>query len=130
MQRYLAGVEHAVVTDLRMDGNVGRPTYRQVPGASTPAPPGDEGFWVAQSSGVGTRSITWPLESGSWTVVMMDPTGKPGVVADVSAGVTVPGISWVVGVLLSLAAIGLMIAVALLLVALRTRTPSRTPDRA
>jgi hypothetical protein len=124
---YLAGVSHAVVTDLPMDGDLGGPTYDRVPGDSQPAAPGDADFWVAQASGTGTQSITWPLEQGSWTVVVMDPTGGAGVFADVTAGVTIPGISWVIGILLSLAGVGLVIAVALLLVAFRSqRTPTTT----
>jgi hypothetical protein len=127
VERYLAGVSHAVVTDLPMDGDLGGPTYNRVPGDAQPTAPGDADFWVAQSAGVGTQSITWPLENGSWTVVVMDPTGGPGVFADVTAGVTIPGMSWVIGILLSLAGVGLVIAVALLLVAFRTqRTPTMT----
>jgi hypothetical protein len=127
VQRYLAGVPHAVVTDLPMDGDLGGPTYNRVPGTSKPTAPADASFWVAQSSGVGTQSIVWPIESGSWTVVVMDPSGGQGVFADVTAGVTIPGISWVIGILLSLAGVGLVITVALLLVAFRSqRTPTTT----
>ena len=98
-----------------------------MPGDSQPAAPGDADFWVAQASGTGTQSITWPLEQGSWTVVVMDPTGGAGVFADVTAGVTIPGISWVIGILLSLAGVGLVIAVALLLVAFRSQRTPTTP---
>ena len=118
---YLADVPHAVVTDLPVSGDPGDPTYENIPGDAAPTAPGDADFWVAQSSGTGTQSVTWPLETGTWTVVVMDPEPSPGVFADVSAGVTVPGISWVIGILLSLAGIGLIIAVALLLIAFRSR---------
>jgi hypothetical protein len=118
---YLQGVSHAVVTDLPMDGDLGGPTYSRVPGSTKPTPPADAGIWVDQASGTGTQSITWPLKEGSWTVVVMDPSGSSGVFADVSAGVTIPGLSWVVAILFSLAGVGLVIAVALLLVAFRSR---------
>jgi hypothetical protein len=126
VQKYLAGVRHAVVTDLPMDGDLGSPTYQNVPGASAPAAPGKADFWVAQSSGAGSQTITWPLESGSWTVVVMEPSGKAGVFADVSAGVTIPGLSWVIGILFTLAGTGLVIAVALLLVAFSSRRTAPT----
>ena len=121
---YLGGVEHAVATNLRMNGDLGDPSYRTVPGDSAPAAPADQTFWLAQASGTGTQAIEWPLESGTYTVVVMDPGGGTGVFADVAAGVTVPGMSWVVGVLLSLAGIGLIIAIALLLIAFRNPAPA------
>jgi hypothetical protein len=124
--KYLAGVSHSVVTDLPMNGDLGGPTYDRVPGNTQPTPPADADIWVDQASGTGTQTITWPLEQGSWTIVVMDPSGKPGVFADVSAGVTIPGLSWVVGILFSLAGIGLVIAVALLLVAFRSRPAAVT----
>ena len=125
--RYLGDVRHTVVTDLPMDGDLGGPTYSRVPGGAPSMRPAEAGFWVDQASGTGTQTITWPLEEGSWTVVVMDPTGGPGVFADVTAGVTIPGLSWVIGILLSLAGVGLVIAVALLLVAFRSqRTPTVT----
>ena len=127
VRRYLAGVRHTVVTDLPMDGDLGGPTYSRVPGGAPSTRPAEAGFWVDQASGTGSQTITWPLEEGSWTVVVMDPTGGPGVFADVTAGVTIPGLSWVIGILLSLAGVGLVIAVALLLVAFRSR---RTPTTA
>lgn len=126
VQSYLAGVRHAVVTDLPMDGDLGSPRYQTVPGASAPTAPAKADFWVAQSSGDGTQTITWPLENGSWTVVVMEPSGGAGVFADVTAGVTIPGLSWVVGILFTLAGTGLVIAVALLLVAFRSRRPATT----
>ncbi|MGN6574158.1 MAG: DUF4389 domain-containing protein [Nocardioides sp.] len=121
---YLGDVEHVVVTDLRMNGDLGDPSYRNVPGGGAPGAPADQDFWVAQASGTGTQAIDWTLESGTYTVVVMDPTGASGVFADVAAGVTVPGMSWVVGVLLSIAATGLIVAIALLLIAFRTPKPS------
>jgi hypothetical protein len=123
--KYLGNVEHVVVTDLRMNGNLGDATYRTVAGNGTPAAPAAQDFWVAKSSGTGTQSIQWTLESGTYTVVVMDPGGGTGVFADVAAGVTVPGMSWMVGVLLSLAGTGLIIAIALLLIAFHD--PSRRP---
>jgi hypothetical protein len=126
---YLGNVEHVVVTDLKMNGDLGDPSYRNVPGGATPSAPAGQDFWVAQASGTGTQAIDWALESGTYTVVVMDPAGGTGVFADVAAGVTVPGMSWVVGVLLSLAGIGLIVAIALLLIAFRnpTRAPAAPP---
>ena len=128
VEAYLAGVPHAVVSDMPMNGNLGDPNYKNVPGDGVPGVlPTQADIWVAQSAGTGTQEITWPIEAGSWTVVVMDPTGGPGVFADVEAGVTVPGISWVIGIMLSIAAVILIIAVALLLVAFRSKPAAPLP---
>src|SRR5690606_7011362 len=39
-------------------------------------PPGDEGFWEVSSSGPGTRQVTWEVEEGSWSVVVMNSEGS------------------------------------------------------
>ena len=122
---YLAGVQHAVVTDLPWNGNSTSPTYRNVGGTATPAPPAAQGFWVAKASGPGTQSIRWPLKEGTWTVVVMNTDGSHGVFTDVAAGVTVPGLGWMIGVMLVVAALGVIISVALLLVAFRTPSGAR-----
>ena len=85
-------------------------------------------IWVAQSSGLGAQSLVWPVESGEWTVVLMNADGSAGVSADLAAGATVPALTWIVGILLSIAGTGLIVALALLVIGLRAaRTPSPMP---
>jgi hypothetical protein len=125
---YLGGVRHAVVKDLPMNGDLGGPTYSRVPGGSPRTAPADSDIWVASSAGSGTQTVTWPLESGSWTVVVMNPDATSGVFADVKAGVTIPGLAWVIGILFSIAAVGLVIAVALMLIAFSSRRQAPPPS--
>jgi hypothetical protein len=114
VSRYLAGSAHATLTDLEYDPF--EATYRTQGGERRPAAPADQGFWAASASGSGTQSLTWDVERGSWSIVVMNADGSAGVDAGVSAGVTA---SWIKpagwgalggGVLLSLLAGGLLLA--------------------
>jgi len=50
------------------------------------SPPEQQGFWVAADSGTGTRTLTWPVESGEWSLVVMNRDTGPGVAADLAVG--------------------------------------------
>ena len=111
VSRYLAGVSHAMVSDLvRFDG-VDLPATAG--GAPTTAP-GDESFWVAASEGRGTRSITWPVDNGSWSVVVMNADGRAGVDVRGDAGAEAPVLGAIAIGLLVLGAAFLVIGTALI----------------
>ncbi|MGE3961949.1 MAG: DUF4389 domain-containing protein [Dehalococcoidia bacterium] len=82
---YLAGVSRSVVTNVdygrRFDVD-----YRDIPGDAEPSPPSEQDFWVVQAAGDGVQTVEWELESGRWTVVLMNADGSPGVAAELSAG--------------------------------------------
>jgi hypothetical protein len=115
---YLDGVAHAVVTGLPASDVAGAPSYRTEPGTGPATDPATADFWVAQSSGTGRQVIEWPVQEGTWSVVVMNPDGSRLVDADVTAGVTAPALTWVVTTLLILTAAGLVVAAVLLVVAL------------
>jgi hypothetical protein len=107
VDRYLAGVSHAVISEFWTD------RVYDVAGGSPGSAPGAQDFWVASASGAGTQTVNWDPQNGSWSVVVMDPEGRPGidVVADLGAtyqallgiaivSLAVGGIFLVVGVLL------------------------------
>jgi hypothetical protein len=106
--RYLGGVAHTTVTDVRPPGE-GGPVYRQSPGRAPVGAPGDHDIWVASASGAGPRSVEWVPRSGSWVVVVMNPDGSRPVSADVSVGAQLPVLRTVAWVLLALAALGLVV---------------------
>ena len=87
VDRYLRGVAHAEVTDIDLDPF--RATYRVNSGSAPSAAPGDQTFWRASAEGVGRQRIRWDLESGDWTVVVMNANASRGVGVDVEAGVKV-----------------------------------------
>ncbi|EMY34150.1 hypothetical protein D477_011076 [Arthrobacter crystallopoietes BAB-32] len=81
---YLADVAHSQLDDVGFAPF--EPDYREVPGTATPAPPGDQAFWAVSASGPGEQRITWDLQSGDWTVVVMNNDGGAPVSADLAAG--------------------------------------------
>jgi hypothetical protein len=102
---YLDGVERDVVTDVEFDPF--HVDYDRQSGSRDPAPPASRKFWVASAHGTGTQVLTWESDSGSWSVVLMNANGSPGVDARVKAGAEIPYALWigvgalVVGILLA-----------------------------
>lgn len=90
--RYLAGVQHAQVTDV--DADPLRLTSHQVTGTARPAPPSLQPFWRAQASGPGLQTIKWPLEKGDWSAVAMNADGSRHVAIALSAGARIPALRW------------------------------------
>ena len=105
VERYLADVEHDVLTDVDFDPF--RAHYDRAPGTRTPAPPTAQTFWVASAHGAGTAELTWETDDGSWSVVLMNADGSPGVDTRVKVGAEIPYALWiglgilVVGILLA-----------------------------
>lgn len=87
VERYLRGAAHSVVSDL--DYAPFSATYAQLDGARPPGPPGEQRFWAAR----GEHSLTWDVQSGDWSVVLMNADGSRNVAAAVSAGAKVPYIT-------------------------------------
>jgi len=84
---YLSGVGYAEVTRIGLDPD--EVTYRTTEGGAPAGPPADEDFWVASAEGAGAQTLTWDLESGEWTGVIMNADGSSGVSVDVTAGAKV-----------------------------------------
>lgn len=121
---YLSGVQHDTLVDMRDND----PVYRTSEGTAPESAPGDLDFWVAQSSGPGTQEITWPVENGDWTVVVMNADGSDRVAVDMTAGAEVPSLPWVIGIMYALAFLALGVAVICIAVPLRgvSRDAART----
>lgn len=116
---YLDQVQHATLVDLQ-DGD---PVYRETDGAQPTTRPQDQDFWVAASSGTGLQEVTWTPESGRWSVLVMNADASADVAVTMAAGAEVPALPWMVGILLSLAGLGLVVAT--LMIALPLRAVSR-----
>ena len=74
VQRFLAGVPHAVITDLDFDPF--RATYSPQLGRRLPEPPGGEAFRAARASGPGEQTLTWDVEGGDWRIVAINPAAR------------------------------------------------------
>jgi hypothetical protein len=118
---YLAGASYATAKDLDLDPfGVTYVTHSGTRGLERPA---SRTFWAASAVGSGVTDLTWTPRSGSWSVVVMNADGSPGVSADVSAGVKAPWLLWA-GIGIALAG-GILLAVAGLML-VRGAGPART----
>jgi hypothetical protein len=106
---YLAGVRH----DTLLEVPAGGPVYRSADGGAPATPPTEQTFWVAQATGVDPE-LTWELEDGDWTAVMMNADGTAPVVARVSLGAELPALGAAIAVLLVLAAGSLLVGAVLI----------------
>lgn len=111
---WLDGVAHEQVTDV--DYAPFRSKQERVPGRLTATPPADQPFWVASDEGIGTRTARWDIESGDWSLVVMNADGTPGVSARVQVGAK-SGLLCPIGVGLAVAGLVALIGGALVLVA-------------
>jgi hypothetical protein len=113
VSRYLGGVAHTTVTDVAYDPFDA--AYRDHGGARRAARPADRHIWAASAQGDGRQTLTWNVEDGNWSVVVMNADGSAGVHAGVSAGARVAylaAIGWSslgAGVLLLAGAAGLFV---------------------
>ncbi len=83
VERYLDGVSYGRIIEL----DDARATVVSVPGSTDIAPPGDQDFWVASTTGTGEQELEWDVRSGRWAVVVMNADGSAGIDVDVDAGV-------------------------------------------
>ena len=94
VERYLADVEHAQITNFEIDPFSVR--YRALDGTAEPAPPASQNFWRAQATGSGSQTISWPVEEGTWSVVAMNADGSRNVSVDARLGTHVDHLGWIV----------------------------------
>lgn len=119
---YLDGVAHSVVVDA--NAATDDVDLDDVAGGPPATEPTAESFWVASATGEGTQTLTWDVEQGDWTLVVMAPDATAPVGADVSVGATVPVLDEV-GLALLVTGAGLgAAAVVVLVLALRRRDRS------
>lgn len=119
VEAYLMGVAHDEVVELR--DRVAR--YERIGGTADAAlPPIEQDFWVESAVGTDT-SLEWAVESGTWTIVLMNADGSRGVSADVDVGVRSDAF---LPVALTLLGIGLFVtALAVVLIVLGARRDDR-----
>ncbi len=102
VDRYLAGVSHTLISDFW--GNRVQAVEGGTPGSS----PGAQDFWVASSAGPGAQTLTWDAANGSWTVVVMNADGRPGIDVRTDLGASMRAVLWIaIGVLVGGGVFGL-----------------------
>lgn len=120
VDRYLTGVAIDEVTNV--DFSPYRLTKQLRPGDRLPAPPVTQRFWSAQATGADQQALTWPVQSGTYRLVVMNPLGGPGVDVQGSLAVGIPhafglGVGLVIAGVVALAG-----GIALLRWGVKTRT--------
>jgi hypothetical protein len=96
VDRYLAGVSHTVITEFWED------EVEAVGGGTPQSDPGTQDFWVASDTGPGALTLVWEPTDGSWTVVVMNADGRPGIDVGADLGAKMPALVWVaVGVVVA-----------------------------
>jgi hypothetical protein len=125
VSRYLRGSSHDIVEDISYSPFSAE--YRHHGGDWQPAPPAAKHFWAASAQGTGTRTLTWDVRDGNWSVVVMNADASRGVDVGMSAGAKIDFLAtagWTSlggGALLLIAAAGLLYAGA--------RPPRNRPPR-
>ncbi len=92
---YLRGTNHALVTDVEYSPF--RADYRELAGDARPERPAAQSFWAASAHGAGLQAITWEVQDGDWSIVVMNEDASAAVDAGVKAGADVPflrGAGW------------------------------------
>jgi len=111
---YLSDTAHATVTDVNYSPFSA--DYATHAGSRPVGVPSAQRFWVASAQGADRQTVSWNVEKGNWSVVVMNADASKGVDAGVSAGARVPylaTIAWVsigIGVVLVAGAAALLYA--------------------
>ena len=119
VERYLAGVAHEQVTDFELGP---RRTETRFSGGDAPRnAPTEEAFWAASVSGIGTQTLDWELEKGTWSLVLMNADGSRAVAANVELGARVGFLSVVALILAVLGALIAFASAAMIMLGVRRR---------
>lgn len=120
VDRYLAGVSHTHISEFFTN------RVEFIDGATAGSPPATQGFWVASASGHGTQTVEWDPTDGSWTVVVMNADGQPGIAAVAAdLGARYPALVWIAFGVLAGGAVFLVGGVLLILGAVRRSRTGR-----
>ena len=117
VQRYLTGVAHEIVGDLRDDPG----EYERQPGGAPGSAPEAQTFWAASAQGSGRVALDWDVEDGRWAVVVMNADGSRFVDTTLDIGAELDALPWVGGGLLGAGALLALLAAALILLSLPKR---------
>ena len=111
VERYLTGVSYSFVPDLyALDGF----DLAAGQGSAPAAPPANQDFWIASGVGSGSQSITWPVEDGRWSLVVMNADASSGVAVEGDIGAEAPILGAVGYTLLGIGVVLLVIAIAMI----------------
>lgn len=94
VDRYLAHVEHDELRDNESDAS--SIDYRRLGAGAPTALPNTRSIWRAHATGSGTQIVSWPVEKGHWSAVMMNADGSRTVGVDAQLAARVSHVWWIV----------------------------------
>jgi len=122
VDRYLAGVTHTVIKEFWGDKT------EAVDGGTAASPPETQDFWVASATGSGPQTVVWDPTDGSWTVVVMNADGRPGIAVGADLGARMPAMVWIAIGLLAAGAVFLAGGARLIAGAIPRNRPPTSPE--
>jgi hypothetical protein len=99
VDRYLARVRHTLISDFWTS------RVQAIGGGTAGSAPGTQGFWAASATGPGAQTLRWDPASGSWTVVVMNAGGRPGIHVRADLGAAMAALPWIAAGLLTAGAV-------------------------
>jgi hypothetical protein len=91
VKSYLHDVASATLTDFDLDPF--QATYSSQDGQVDPGSPARAGIWAESVHGSGPQRLTWHVEDGDWSVVVMNADGSSDVQTKIGVGAKVPLLS-------------------------------------
>ena len=123
---YLSDVEYDEITDFSLDPF--EVDYTNHPGSLLPAAPTSQTFWTANTSGTGTQTLEWQLETGTYSLVLMNQDGSSGVDLDMALGAKVPLIFGVGVGMVVMGIVALVVGILMIIFAIRGRKRSQPSE--
>jgi len=126
-QEYISDVEYDEI--IQFSFSPYEVDYQNHHGSSEPEAPASQTFWKDKAFGTGTQDLEWELETGTYSMVLMNQDGSRDVDAEISLGVKIPlifgfGVGLLVGGMVSIT-IGIL-AIIFSLIGRRRSRPSKT----
>ena len=118
LEAYLSDVEYDEIANWL---TVRRADYIHHWGDSEPAAPTSETFWIESAHGAGTQTLQWEVETGSYSLVVMNDDGSAGVDVSVALGVKIPMVAGIGTGLLIAGPVVLIIGIMMVYLAARRR---------
>lgn len=123
---YLAGVQHDELRDIEFDPF--SIEYRRLGTGAPTAPPATRNIWRARATGTGAQTISWPVEKGRWSAVVMNADGSRRVEVDAQLAARITGVWWIVTALFVIGGLSLVGGVVLVYSGVRRRAPELTEE--
>jgi hypothetical protein len=120
VDRYLTGVIADRVTDLELS-RFDLDTVRQ-PGSTPAESPAAQAFWVATAQTTAVADLTWEIQDGNYSIVIMNADGSVGIDTEIGAGVGLPGSSAVWELVIVTGAVFVVLGIAVIVVGSRRRS--------